>query len=194
MGACIKRDAKISHIHTEPGWQNFILPTAGFTPVHLAVNCKKASILESLLEAGADSNDYSGPLKKKFPVRIRLTGEIGEYQWNGHRYTPLHMAVLMDDAVACSILLQGVKQTDRGTYKRITADVNIRVRPGFVRDQTHIEERLNREEDRLNCLELNLAMCTPLHLAPLDSVVTSILLSKGANLLVVGIGGVVVTA
>jgi hypothetical protein len=141
-----------------------------------AVNCKHSSLVNKLLEGGADSNICTGPLSLKddkitFPVDESLFLMSHEYQSDGHRYAPLHVAVQMNDASAAMPLLNATE-----------SNVDVRVRSGVGGDAN--VDVLDALGGRLTSKQLTLSMSTPLHLANNNNdagALTSALLSKGAN-------------
>ena len=81
----MKRHAELdAQIVANPGWQSNMMHTAGFGPVHMAVNCRGGKILECLLEAGAAASLYTGPLNDG-GLLVSVTGciDVYEYGYNG---------------------------------------------------------------------------------------------------------------
>jgi hypothetical protein len=66
------------------------------------VNCKQYETIRVLLDAGANANCYTGPLRNRFPVRD-LIG-VMEYSWKGHRYvTHLCCVVNVVNKLVCCV-------------------------------------------------------------------------------------------
>ena len=172
--ACVERRAKLdTQIFKEPGWQSNMMSTAGFSAVHMAVNCQSDEILERLLDAGAAASLYTGPLASgDFPIGVERMTDVYEYDRHGHRYTPLHLASLVDNPIAVSALLKG------GRERRTRADVDERVQSGFRDD---VEYYL--AEDGRRSAQIVLSMSTAMHLSTPGSVVAATLAQAGANLL-----------
>jgi hypothetical protein len=147
----------------------------------MAVNCREDQILECLLEAGAAASLYTGPLvAATIPVSLTHCTEVHEYDYDGHRYSPLHLASLMSSNFAVSALLKGGGGGGGGHCEcRNKAEVDERVQSGFCDD---VEDFMTPGSTR-RCEQIVLSMSTALHLAQPESAVAATLAQAGANLL-----------
>ena len=172
--ACVERRAKLdTQIFKEPGWQSNMMRTAGFSAVHMAVNCQQDEILERLLDVGAAASLYTGPLASgDFPIGVERMTDVYEYDGHGHRYTPLHLASLVDSPIVVSALLKG------GRERRTRADVDERVQSGFRDDAEYYLAEYGRRS-----AQIVLSMSTAMHLSTPGGVVAATLAQAGANLL-----------
>jgi hypothetical protein len=175
VDACLARGVKVNaQRYADPGWQSFMIPTAGFTALHMAINCRHSTLVDALLKGGADTTLYTGPLSGRFPKHVRLDS-VYEYGQDGHRYTPLHVAVQMNDVRATVSLLNAPD-----------ANTDARVRSGMHGDDM---DYFMSQGTRFTNKQLVLSMSTPLHLASHNSAsddagdLALALLSKDANLL-----------
>ena len=106
----------------------------------MAVNCQQNEILERLLDAGAAASPYTGPLAREtLPVRVQSMMEVNEYSRDGHRYTPLHLASLVSNRIAVSVLLKG------GSEDRTRADIDERVQSGCTTEDAEMLAELPEE-------------------------------------------------
>lgn len=165
-----------NQIFSGPGWQSNMTQFAGFTPLILAVNQGESLIVPILLEAGANTEAYTGPIPLKFPVSGGFM-DVHEYGQDGHCFNALHIACIMDnDSIASDLLNLGKKA-------QVDARVKAADRCALVEGGGSFSATRHPLDDMHFLKEVQHALNTALHLATENSETAELLIKSGASLL-----------
>jgi hypothetical protein len=156
-----------------PGWQSFMTMFCGFTPLMMAVNCEYHNI-SVLLQAGANTELYTGPIECKFPIRVNKILRVFEYEEIGFCFNALHIAASMNKEDIVDELLEHGKADPDARVKLPEDDERERIGMDFENAETHPFDQESEIKTRLE-----LGLNTALHLCPENSDVAKLLMVNG---------------